>query len=262
MNSSEIRAKARESLTGKWGKAALLTFIYGILIYAIGFVLKFIPIIGPIANAIISVPLGYGFIASLMKLKRNEEVGYLDFFTIGFSSFSKVWSVTLNTVLKLLVPIIIMIVLYVLLIVSSAGVFVGATMSYDTDISSVIAGMGGFALLCVVAIFADSIYMAIKSLLYSLNNYILYDNPNMSGKEIVEKSASLMMGNRWKLFCLQLSFIGWAILTSLTFGIGMFWLIPYMSIAIVAFYEMLAGASNNKPAEVVENTEAQDNPIQ
>ena len=250
MNSSEIRAKARENLTGKWGKAALLTFIYGILIYVIGFVLKFIPVIGPIANAIISVPLGYGFIASLMKLKRNEEVGYLDFFTIGFSAFSKVWSVTLHTALKLLVPIIIMVVLLVLLLVSSAGAFVGATMAYDADVSS------------VIAIFADSIYMTIKSLLYSLNNYILYDNPDMPAKEIVEKSASLMMGNRWKLFCLQLSFIGWAILASFTFGIGMFWLIPYMSIAIVAFYEMLAGTSNNRPAEVVENTEAQDNPIQ
>ena len=40
-----------------------------------------------------------------------------------------------------------------------------------------------------------------------------------------------------KLFLLDLSFIGWALLCVLTFGIGVFWLKPYVSTAHAAFYE-------------------------
>ncbi len=46
---SEIRANARKSLTGKWGKAALLTLIYSVLFTVIAFVLNLIPIIGQLA---------------------------------------------------------------------------------------------------------------------------------------------------------------------------------------------------------------------
>ena len=65
----------------------------------------------------------------------------------------------------------------------------------------------------------------------------------MSGKDIVEKSKELMTGNRWKFFCLELSFVGWFILASFTCGIGHLWLIPYILIAEVVFYEALAKKS-------------------
>ena len=81
----------------------------------------------------------------------------------------------------------------------------------------------------------------------------------MSGKEIVEKSEQLMQGNRWRLFCLSFSFIGWAILSALSLGIGYFWLMPYMITAMICFYEDLTGGST-----VVENTPnvEDNNPIQ
>ena len=41
------------------------------------------------------------------------------------------------------------------------------------------------------------------------------------------------------LFCLQLSFIGWAILSALTLGIGNFWLNPYMNMSYAVFYRRL-----------------------
>ena len=46
-----------------------------------------------------------------------------------------------------------------------------------------------------------------------------------------------MNGKKWKLFCLHFSFIGWAILSVLTFGIGFLFLMPYMQASITAFYE-------------------------
>ena len=50
-----------------------------------------------------------------------------------------------------------------------------------------------------------------------------------------------MEGNRWRLFCLEISFIGWAILSALTLGIGNLWLRPYTESATAAFYREISG---------------------
>jgi uncharacterized membrane protein len=69
-----------------------------------------------------------------------------------------------------------------------------------------------------------------------------------------------MKNNRGKLFGLQLSFIGWAILATLTLGIGYLWLMPYLQFALIAFYKFVNGDNSNIEAEVV--TENDNNPIQ
>ena len=103
-------------------------------------------------------------------------------------------------------------------------------------------GLGAtISILSGIALLVISIAMIPKSMLYSLNQYMLFDNPNKTALEIVEGSEQLMRGNRLKLFGLQLSFIGWALLSVLTFGIGYFFLLPYMQFAIIIFYENLAG---------------------
>ena len=52
----------------------------------------------------------------------------------------------------------------------------------------------------------------------------------------------MMRGNKWKFFCLNLSFIGWAFLCVFTFGIGLLWLMPYMENAFIAFYDIANGS--------------------
>ena len=61
-----------------------------------------------------------------------------------------------------------------------------------------------------------------------------------------------MTGKRGKLFCLQLSFIGWAILGVFTLGIGYLWLVPYIQFAIVAFYKFVAGDNDDIETTIVE----------
>ena len=46
----------------------------------------------------------------------------------------------------------------------------------------------------------------------------------------------MMSGNRWRLFCLQFSFIGWDILSAVTLGAGSLWVRPYRQAAYAAFY--------------------------
>lgn len=74
---------------------------------------------------------------------------------------------------------------------------------------------------------------------YSMVFYILSDNPEIGAMEALKRSKEMMMGFKWKLFCLQLSFIGWALLGILTLGIGYLWLIPYIYGATANFYENL-----------------------
>lgn len=250
MTSSELRTNARESLKGKWGKAALITLTYVIINCVIGFILAFIPFIGGILVTVISLPLSYGLLVTFMKLKRNEEVSYLDFLNIGFSNFGKVWGVFGNMVLKLIVPIILAVVFIMLLTFSGIGAGVGMAFKSTSAITS----FSGLALIGMIGYIISIIYLMIKSFYYTLSYYILYDNPNKTSKEIVEESKKLMTGNRWSFFWLGLTFIGWVILTYFTLGIGTLWLIPYIMVTFVAFYEALAGNAND-----VEVTPIQEN---
>lgn len=80
---------------------------------------------------------------------------------------------------------------------------------------------------------------------YSMAFYIMDDNPSIDIMEAIRQSKAMMQGNKGRLFCLELSFIGWAILSLLTFGIGFLWLGPYISAATAAFYLEVSGQRMN-----------------
>ena len=108
----------------------------------------------------------------------------------------------------------------------------------------------GLAILAVVLYIATLVYVVSRSLLYAIAYNIGYDNPELSSKACVLKSEALMKGNRGSYFLLELSFIGWAILACFTLGIGFLWLLPYMQVAAVCFYERLAKPEVKKVEEV------------
>ena len=80
----------------------------------------------------------------------------------------------------------------------------------------------------------------IKSYAYSMSGFILAENPEMTAKEAMQVSEKMMVGNKWRLFCLQFSFIGWQLLCILSFGIGFLWLTPYTNAATAAFYDEIS----------------------
>lgn len=79
----------------------------------------------------------------------------------------------------------------------------------------------------------------IKNYSYAMTDFILKDQPELANNAAIEKSMAMMDGNKMKLFLLDLSFIGWAILCLFTFGIGFLFLQPYVQSAHAAFYEDL-----------------------
>jgi hypothetical protein len=87
----------------------------------------------------------------------------------------------------------------------------------------------------------------VKAYEYRMIPYILAENPHMSRKEVFAASKSMMMGNKWKAFVLDLSFLGWHILSVFTVGIlELFYVAPYVYATNAALYEALAyGRPNN-----------------
>ena len=79
----------------------------------------------------------------------------------------------------------------------------------------------------------------IKSIEYSMSFYILNDNPLMQANDARKASMAMMYGHRWSYFCLQFSFIGWWLLSILTFGILSFWVEAYVRTANAHFYQSL-----------------------
>ena len=84
---------------------------------------------------------------------------------------------------------------------------------------------------------------------YAMAPYILAENPDMTAREAIAASKEMMRGNRWRLFCLGFSFIGWSMLCILTLGIGSLWLRPYEEAAHAAFYREVSGTRQSFASE-------------
>ena len=76
-------------------------------------------------------------------------------------------------------------------------------------------------------------------LAWALTPYLLLDYPGLRVQDAMKQSKKLMRGNKWRLFLLYLSFLGWLIFSVLTFGIGLLWIVPYMEMTIITFYREL-----------------------
>lgn len=259
MNSSDFRTEARNKLSGKWGKAVGITLCYiafTIILNVIEsrFSDNFRPFFSLIVF-IITVPLGFGLVASFVDLYNSKETSAFDFFKIGFNNFGRAWGISLNVFLKLLVPFILIMVSVFIIIGGSVGVLIGTggltQLSNPEEFIGVFAAsFGGIMLIGIILYFFSIIWLICRSYFYSLANIIAIENENLTSKECVEKSKELMTGKRAKFFWLQLSFVGWAILSLITLGIGYLWLAPYMQMASIAFYKHLEG--NNGQVNITE----------
>lgn len=80
----------------------------------------------------------------------------------------------------------------------------------------------------------------IKSYEYRMIPYLLSENPQMDYKRAFELSKKMMMGEKWDVFVLDLSFFWWYLLNGITFGIlGLFWLNPYIHATNAELYTAL-----------------------
>jgi len=224
----ELRANARRQLQGVWGEMAFTYFLYSLL---------FLP---------------YQFFSLLNSLsdsldKLNSDWALQEFIPEFISEFISEFS-----------PIITLIyfVLAIAVLVTAGpfamgftGYFLKRVRGEAIDIKNIFDGFKLFSrsfwLSFFTALFVSlwSLLLFIpgivKALAYSMAYYIMYDDPKIDSLEALKRSQIMMKGYKWKLFLLELSFIGWAILCLFTLWIGLYWLIPYVNLSLANFYENL-----------------------
>lgn len=254
---SELKKDAKIKLTSIYFKVILINLVYLIIVgilETLGNMIsnKMLLLVYQILMLIIALPFSYGLIASMLKLSRNEDVSITDFITTGLNNMKKVWQIFGRTLLKVILPIILFIITAVISILA---------FSYSVISSA----NPAIVIISLILFVAATIYYIVKLLSYILTNYILYDNPELSAKEIVEKSERLMNTHKWDYIILCLSFIGWIlliylctsllilfvneILGSIAFFIFYLALVPYVSFSMINFYEELNSSKKENASE-------------
>jgi len=92
----------------------------------------------------------------------------------------------------------------------------------------------------------------VKAYAYSMSMYILAENKGKPALECINESKAMTNGHKMELFVLSLSFIGWALLCGITFGIAGIWVIPYMQATMTNAYQSLKPVAPVVEAPVVE----------
>ena len=115
----------------------------------------------------------------------------------------------------------------------------------------------------------------IAAISYSMTFFILAENPNIKAADALRLSKQMMYGHKTQYFMLMLSFIGWFLLSILTFGIGLLFLYSYITMASTIFYQQIKGEalyneiiienveqSTKSPTEDSDKSTNQDSPYQ
>lgn len=93
---------------------------------------------------------------------------------------------------------------------------------------------------------------------YRMVPYILAEQPDMPKDQALMLSSRMMHGEKWRAFLLDLSFIGWAVLSVVTLGIvGIFFYLPYKQSTNATLYEALKYLKFGPGAQ--QNNTQQDN---
>ena len=80
----------------------------------------------------------------------------------------------------------------------------------------------------------------VKAYSYRMVPYIMAEDPDIDALDAITKSRRMMNGHKWNTFVLDLSFLGWGILTVLTLGLaGIFYVFPYKEATEAELFQAL-----------------------
>ena len=231
--SKEYRKIARDKLKGNWGRSVLVSFIAALL------------------GGVSSGSSGAGSSATSAASSEAAAGGNLDGAlgavggTLAENPMLSAFLVSSGIVL-IVIAIALMLIgsavklghcrYYTELVLNNKSNGVGILFSrFDIFFKTVGLGLAtGFLVLLWMLLLIIPGFIAIYR--YFLAPYLMAENPGISISEALSRSNDLMRGHKWRLFKLHLSFIGWALLSGLTLGIGNLWLVPYTEAATAAFY--------------------------
>jgi uncharacterized membrane protein len=259
----QLKNDALEALgKDKWGISIGGFLIYIIITQAIGL----IPFIGAIAGFILTGPFCVGLYFFYLKVSRGDHVEIEDLF-VAFKNRNQFLAalVAFLLIISIMFPtIIISFVIWIFLIIGKESIEkIVDIISHWSDITN---PFGGFNFQSDLPLYEpDSLAMASADLNWlviilgfvlivllpviyislgiSQTFFTIANDENISGLDAFKESWRLMKNKKLKLFLLELSFIGWIILSILTLFIGFIFLSPYIYTTYAKFFDNLNESS-------------------
>ena len=99
----------------------------------------------------------------------------------------------------------------------------------------------------IVLLIIGLVAVVILSLGFSQALFLLTDYDDLGPIQAAKESWKMMKGHKGRLFYLDLSFLGLALLSLLSCGIAMLWITPYMRMTQSFFYRELDGELDQNP---------------
>ena len=251
----QLKDEALDALHGNFGKAALATLVFFLISIAISFsltlagggnILDYIDAIGDldyeamkeaaggdplisliqlVINILFIAPLTVGVVNTyriLIQSKGSDNDIIGNYFKLGFGK--QYW--------------------HIVLVSFVSGLLIGLMMVPGILFLFLVIILAHNTVTTIIFSIAVLVFVLVIVLMYSQINFIILDNPKLDIIETMRRSRTLMDGYKWKLFVLELSFIGWILLGMLTLCIGYLWLLPYIYTTEAAFYCDIKGAEN------------------
>ena len=274
-NARYFRGRAKAALKGNWLMTSVASFVYT-LMQGLGVMAGIIPMVILVMGASLMTYLtGNDFGDSLSSgMVVSILIGYLLMFvvvtlicaplTVGyyrvhldlidgkpvevgsiFAYFKKGYWKTVG-IFALLI-----------LIVLACSLLLCAFMIVGGVVGAMLDSEALFGVITVIGCIAFTALLMVVTYRYSMAPFILAEYPDMRAIDVMRNSSMLMRGRKWKLFCMQFSFLGWGLVyclaTLVTCGVagmvGQYVLTAYMQTALAAFYDDAANRAAAREAE-------------
>lgn len=197
-------------------------------IFGVGVVSIVLQAIFSIYNTVMSV----GWLSYCMRAARQDVAGYRNLFDGFVLIFRVIGILILQAIYVLLWSIVAFIPCFIFVMI---GIFTQVTL---------------FLVMAIVCYIGGIIFAVSISYRYRLALYFMIDNPDMGCNDTITASKEAMVGRKKSLFSLDLSFIGWAFLGMITFGVLYIWVSPYISITEANFYDMAVHGRYSAPEPI------------
>lgn len=262
---AELKQNAKAVLKYSYWEGVVACLIFTGISLGVGLVASILPL-GPLAGTLfVMLPLSVGLNYFFMQNQVAPPVINNIFFPFRGDRYMKItgamaWMYLFNTLWSLisLIGIFIIIVkgfttmipLFMEDSFYTSWPGIGGNWPYDNNwvseyVRSIDSSWIPALAVSGVIYIAGSILVLIKALSYSMTPFILTDNPGIGYERALKLSMAMTDGYKWQMFVLYLSFIGWALLAILTFGLGFIFLTPYIQATRAALYVKLRDSAIN-----------------
>lgn len=231
LNRAQIKAEAKMIMKGARVSPYIMTLLVIVILFALGRVTDLVESGSPFYSYSYSSMERYMEIMQSGNLLTLEDMfALLPEFTAAGLFFS---------ILVSLVSIILDGGYYIYCM----GIRRGAEMPYATLADGL--GSAGKLIWCYILkeikIFLWSLLFGIPGIIaiyrYRFAYYNILTDSSLSASGAIQLSCQQTRGMKGDLFVLDLSFIGWMLLSSITFGLLDIWLTPYMTLCDLAYFE-------------------------